>query len=43
MVTTTHIKLKTDIKGRYPFEKQPCPKDEPLPLVVLHGGKQPLG
>ena len=31
VVTTTHIRLKDDIKRRYPFEKQPCPEDEPLP------------
>ena len=31
VVTTTHIRLKDDIKRRYPFEKQPCPEDEMLP------------
>ena len=33
VVTTTHIRLKDDTKRIHPFEKQPCPEDEPLPLA----------
>ena len=33
VVTTTHIRVKEDIKRRYPFEKQPCLGDKPLPLA----------
>ena len=33
VVITTHIRLKDDTKRRYPFEKQPYPEDEPLPLA----------